>query len=212
MNASVESVVSVVSEVSVESVESVVSVVQIASVDRCKRLVGQIQNLASTEIEELFKILHESNCKYTINNNGVFINMSRLDEKTLDKIEQFIQFCSHSSGVLEKYENICNELNEGLISARTNTINQQQSKYQREKALREKPVIQTASAEDGRAEQDAESETASNLNVATATVKAVSKITSSMRFYLLKKRFSKGVGKETGLVNDLETEDYILKK
>ena len=156
--------------------------------DRIRRLVPQIQNLHQTEAEELFKILHRNNCDYTVNNNGVFINMSWLNDKILAEIEQFIHFCTHSSVILEEYENICSE----LTNEQKHTVCEKESVC----VSANKDPVPEPVATDGD-------------DVPTNIPK--SKMTSSMRFYLLKKRFSKGqVHATNAMINDLEPETYVL--
>lgn len=165
----------------------------VKEMDRCRRLVGQIQNLNHTETEELFKILHRNKCKYTVNNNGVFINMAWLSDDTLTQIEQFIQFCSHSLGVLERYENICQELNQDMQAAR---IHPPPSTHSMELPIIDATLQEKTQTDEPAAEEEEKKST----------------VSSSMRFYLLKKRFAKGCGREVGLVNDLKHENVIIKK
>lgn len=149
--------------------------------ERCKRIESMIKTLSITQLEELFKIIQSENCQYTTNNNGVFLNLTWLEEGLLDKIELFINFCDASKKELERYEDMCREL------------------YKCE----EKGVVEkeTASSEEG--ELDA---------VDKEEKRITPRVSSSMKFYLLKKKFAKV---PSGVFNSydhlLEKEPYIKK-
>ena len=159
-------------------------------VERYRRLVNRIKLLNLTETEELFKILHSQKCKYTVNNNGIFINMSWLSLKTIDDIEQFIEFCAKSSGVLAATESVRDQLNKDMIHLKTH------------------PHIETETTGDIIADDMTESD---RQEKPKDKVKQQSKITSSMRFYLLKKKFAKAY-QASGLTNELKSEPYIITK
>lgn len=152
--------------------------------ERCKRIVAAIQNLEPTEIMELFKLLHKHKCEYTRNNNGIFINLSWLSDDILDKIEQYIAFCNKSHNEVQRYESICDVLNKNFQEQpkTTDTVNQLQSSI----------LIPLSEKKAG------------------TTTATSSKLSSSMRFYLLKKRFAKQVPLMTNAKTDLNTEDYPM--
>ena len=77
---------------------------------RCKSLVMAVEKLSHTEIEELFKLIHRRRTMYTRNNNGVFLNLTWLDEDTLTCLESYVQFCTRSRTELLKFESICDVL------------------------------------------------------------------------------------------------------
>lgn len=126
-----------------------------------------MKTLSLTQIEELFKILQKNKCEYTINNNGIFLNLSWLESATLDQIELFINFCCESKKELDKYEQICRDLNDDMDVRREGggvcAVSQEEIE---EKVVEEAETIEVAK-------------------------KMVPKVSSSMRFYLLKKKFSK---------------------
>jgi NACalpha-BTF3-like transcription factor len=136
--------------------------------DRCKKIEGMMKTLSSTQLEELFKILQKNKCDYTLNNNGIFLNLSWLDSSILDQIELFIHFCNESKKELDKYEQICRDLNEDL------------------EIKREEGYVDPEEIEEEMVEQVLE-----QTNSIEAVKKMVPKISSSMKFYLLKKKFSK---------------------
>lgn len=151
--------------------------------ERCKKLVATIQQLESTEIEELFKLLHANGCHYTSNNHGVFLNLSWLTEDILQKIETYVAFCVRSRHEVQKYESICHVLNRNIqdhpkTSVRTN--------------------VEAAATVADRVDE----------KVPDKKVSASSKVSSSMKFYLLKKRFAKQNANIVTTKNDLFVESY----
>lgn len=130
--------------------------------DRYRAIESMIKSLSSTQLEELFKILYENKCEYTINNNGVFFNLARLNDEVLDKTECFVEYCIESKKELDKYESICRELNENL---------------------------------DTKKEVEIPPEEISEIDLEKTTIEVAKRIaprmSSSMRYYLLKKKFSK---------------------
>jgi hypothetical protein len=123
----------------------------------CKNIKTRISNLSQNEIEEIFKIIYKNNNNYSKNNNGVFINLSWLDMDTINKIDNYINFCIKSHNEINKYEVICNMLNDSINSKEKNDEN----------------AIE-------------------NINVdINKIIISKQKISSSMKFYLLKKKFQK---------------------
>jgi len=150
--------------------------------ERCKKIETMIKTLSMTQMEELFKILQKSKCEYTINNNGLFLNLSWIDSSILDKIELFINFCKESKKEIDRYELICKTLNDNF-----DTIRQEEKEIIAEEILEQ---------------------------VVPADVKkTIPKISSSMKFYLLKKKFSKSNINSMHYLKDrdLFKEEYLLK-
>ncbi|MFZ9317044.1 MAG: hypothetical protein ACO236_07200 [Candidatus Nanopelagicaceae bacterium] len=118
-------------------------------------------------MEELFKIFQRRKCPYTINNNGVFLNLSWLEPDILLEIENFITFCLESKKTLDQYEAIYHDLNKNFHEhISTEDIEQAVPVFELEEA-KSTPV--------------------------TETKKIMPRISSSMKYYLLKKKFSKNV-------------------
>ena len=188
-------------------------------------MVNAIRDLSKTEIDELFKLLYKDNCEYTQNNNGIFFNLSWVSEETMVKIEQFVEFCNQSNTELTKYETLCDVLNHKLYeneassSTPKETLRDKQAKNSlsrmrhRVTSVAEKPadidhepetepvaVINTEE-EEGEEEEDVEQRKGTSTS---------GKMSSSMKFYLLKKRFSKPLILTTTYENDLMTEPYIM--
>jgi hypothetical protein len=123
----------------------------------CKNIKSRISNLSQNEIEEIFKIIYKNNNNYSKNNNGIFINLSWLGMDTIIKIDNYINFCIKSHNEINKYEVICNMLNDSI-----------NSKDKQDENITE------------------------NLNLDNNKIIInKQKISSSMKFYLLKKKFQK---------------------
>uniref|UniRef100_A0A6C0LRM6 NET domain-containing protein n=1 Tax=viral metagenome TaxID=1070528 RepID=A0A6C0LRM6_9ZZZZ len=59
--------------------------------DDRKRIVKEIEGLKNdTDYIAIFEILTESENSYTQNSNGVFLNLSKVNDKTLDKINKYL--------------------------------------------------------------------------------------------------------------------------
>jgi hypothetical protein len=57
-----------------------------------KRLIEISKNLSQLEYLEIFNIIEEDNCQYSENKNGIFINLNNVNESTIDKIFNFIDY------------------------------------------------------------------------------------------------------------------------
>ena len=78
-----------------------------------KKLVTDISKLSKNEHIEIFKIIKEYTNKFTINDNGVFINLTLLDDITIKKLTDFVIFCKDNGNRLTNdEEKIKNEINE----------------------------------------------------------------------------------------------------
>lgn len=136
-------------------------------------------------MEELFKLLHANGCQYTSNNHGVFLNLSWLPEDVLQKIETYVAFCVRSRCEVKRYESLCDVLNKNI----------QQSK--KEPTVKEKEVIPSAE------------KVGLGTNAEKRTI-ATSRVSSSMKFYLLKKRYAKQSVASTTTKSDLQKESYSI--
>lgn len=148
------------------------------NIEICKFIKNNINKLCHTEIDEIFKIIHNNNSKYTQNNNGIFINLNWLDETILMQIYNYINFCLKSQSEINKYELMKNMLNDTIIN---------------KEKIEEKPEIL--------------------LNTSNNTTLLVSKnkVSSSMKFYLLKKRYlKKNIIVPSIIDNILTHEEYLI--
>jgi hypothetical protein len=71
-------------------------------------IVKQISKLSKNEHIELFKLIYKSDTKYTINNNGVFINMNNISDSILEQVVELINFCIQNTDLLNKHESYIN--------------------------------------------------------------------------------------------------------
>lgn len=124
----------------------------------CKYIQSNIDKLCQTEIDEIFKILHNNNSTYTQNNNGIFVNLNWIDKLILYEIYNYINFCLKSQTEINKYEVMKNIINDTIIN--------------KEKC------------------DDKINLNLNSQNTQTTNIKQ-NKISSSMKFYLLKKKFQK---------------------
>ena len=76
------------------------------NITKLKSLKEKIESLEKTEHQEVLKIIKRYDCKYTENNNGVFINMNKLTDNVIEEIESFLVFSDENNKMLVKRENI----------------------------------------------------------------------------------------------------------
>ena len=68
-----------------------------------KQLIKDISKLKKVEHIEIFKIFKKDNIKYTENNNGIFINISKIPDITLHKVKKFLSFYNKNNKQLNDY-------------------------------------------------------------------------------------------------------------
>ncbi len=66
------------------------------SIKRLKELRDTITELDVCEQSEVLKIIEKNNIKFTENKNGVFINMNKLSDKSIDDIENFLEYINNN--------------------------------------------------------------------------------------------------------------------
>ncbi len=74
--------------------------------DDKKTLVKEVGYLSKDEHIEIFKIIKASTDQYTKNDNGIFINLSILDDKIFDKLYKFVNFCIDNRKTLEEKDEV----------------------------------------------------------------------------------------------------------
>lgn len=67
--------------------------------------------MTRTEHEEIFKIIkdHNKSVNYSKNKNGIFFNMSSLDDHTIEEIDKFVNYCISNKKDLDDYDKKINE-------------------------------------------------------------------------------------------------------
>lgn len=138
----------------------------------CNNIKLNINNLNNNELEEIFKIIYKNNNNYTKNNNGVFINLNWLNENTLEQINNYINFCIKSHNEINKYEDICNMLNDSINNNKEEINNEINNQFNNKNNNKQK-------------------------------------VSSSMKFYLLKKKFQKQQ-LQTNIENYLTYDEVII--
>jgi len=85
-----------------------------------KKLIDICKNLTKLEYVEIFTIIKEDNCQYSENKNGIFINLSNINEYTIDKIFSFLSFIKHKKEDLIKHEEIINNVKKNIDETNKN--------------------------------------------------------------------------------------------
>jgi hypothetical protein len=149
--------------------------------ERCQHILSAVSSLSTTEMDELFKILHSTKCEYSRNNNGIFINLRWVDEDVLKQIEQFMAFCNKNRVELEKYERLRSILTENFALAAAAAIAEG-------KAARLGAIAPPAKVvNDGDDTEDA----AVEVIAAAKQIPAIVGGMTTLKFNLLKKKFAK---------------------
>ena len=74
-----------------------------------KLLFDKINSLSSTEHEEIYRVI-SSNCINTSKNkNGVFFNLSGIDDAVIEQIDTFVNYCISNKEELDEYDKRLNE-------------------------------------------------------------------------------------------------------
>jgi hypothetical protein len=75
-----------------------------------KNMKKDIAELQEDELIEVLNYIKKDNIKYTENNNGVFVNMTKLSYQTLQQIEKFIIFCQQNKKTLNNDTDFLNDI------------------------------------------------------------------------------------------------------
>lgn len=74
-----------------------------------KLLFNNINKLSSTEHEEIYRMVTESDANVSKNKNGVFFNLSSISNETVKKIDAFVSYCLSNQDELDEYDKRLNE-------------------------------------------------------------------------------------------------------
>ena len=92
-----------------------------------KKLIEISKNLTKIEYFEIFNIITDDQCQYSENKNGIFINLSNVSEKTIDRIFEFINFVKHKKEDLIKHEEYLTyfkkNISENIVEKNNNSMN-----------------------------------------------------------------------------------------
>jgi hypothetical protein len=162
-------------------------------IDLCKTIQANVSKLTDNENLELFKIILDTDANYTKNNNGVFLNLNWIDEELLNKMNNYIIFCIKSQNEISKYELMKTLLND--------SINTKENNEEIENTSNDKENINI----------DADNNVPLLNGLSANITNQKQKFSSSMKFYLLKKKFMKQNNNyNVCLENDLTYEDYLI--
>merc|ERR1711916_67780 len=73
-------------------------------IQKKKKLIEMTNNLTKIEYIEILNIIEEDKCNYSSNTNGVFINLTNVENNTIDKIFSFLKFTKQKKEELEEKE------------------------------------------------------------------------------------------------------------
>jgi hypothetical protein len=199
-------------------------------IDLCKTIQMNVSKLTESENLELFKIILDTKANYTKNNNGIFLNLNWIEEELLVKINNYILFCIKSQNEISKYELMKTLLNEDMSSGGdciTRNSCEATAANATTDTFKDTGAATAATAATADASKDAATSatidntagggsTSSGTDSSGQVIAASStipkqKFSSSMKFYLLKKKFMKqNTCYNACLENDLSYEDYLI--
>ena len=76
----------------------------VMNVSEIKDIKSRIEDLNDTESLEVLKIIQSDSINYSENKNGIFVNMTKLQNETLLKLSDFVNFCHQNKKSLEEDE------------------------------------------------------------------------------------------------------------
>lgn len=74
-----------------------------------KALLDKINTLSSTEHEEIYRIINTHSISVSKNKNGIFFNLSAIDDEVVKKIHMFVDYCLSNKEKLDEYDKKLNE-------------------------------------------------------------------------------------------------------
>jgi hypothetical protein len=207
-------------------------------IDICKTIQMNVSKLTESENLELFKIILDTNANYTKNNNGIFLNLNWIEEDLLIKINNYILFCIKSQNEISKYELMKTLLNDS-INTKDNNSNEDASlgkscvncsclesvnRHEGDSSCNGNKCGNGNNDEcsnkcsgvdgvnSGKVGDNTIGNTDNSIQVSVAnSINPKQKFSSSMKFYLLKKKFMKqNTNYSNCLENDLTYEDYLI--
>ena len=69
-----------------------------------KLLMQKVQELGTTEHEEIFKLLKMKDFEHSINKNGVFVNLTHMSDEVFHMLNNFVNFCIDNKSTLDEYD------------------------------------------------------------------------------------------------------------
>ena len=74
------------------------------SYDLRKQLLEDLKMLNKSEQEEIFRILKLNDGIYSENSNGIFFDLTKLNESLFEKLVKFVEFCKNNRKEFESRE------------------------------------------------------------------------------------------------------------
>lgn len=74
-----------------------------------KLLFDKINSLSSTEHEEIYRVISTHSINTSKNKNGVFFNLSGIDDDVIQQIDTFVNYCISNKQELDEYDKRLNE-------------------------------------------------------------------------------------------------------
>ena len=72
--------------------------------EKRKQLLEDLKILNKTEQQEIYRILKVNNAIFTENSNGIFFDISKLNEDVFEIINKFLDFCKNNRKNFESRE------------------------------------------------------------------------------------------------------------
>lgn len=179
-----------------------------------RQILERINSLTSTEHEEIFNILQRLNVtNFTSNKNGIFFNLSTLNDSEIEEIDKFVDFSINNKKDLDEYDKKLNEckINTNIINLDLKAI--AESKPTEGHSISALPIRDFATIH---LEQAVDAKNAQKI------VNFIEKITTdrcgkkkiNVKFHNAKKKYSKKVLSDSKFEceysNDLLFEEYLI--
>lgn len=87
---------------------------QIIKIKNLLNIKNQISKLNQSQYNEIYKIIETNNENYSKNKNGVMFDLLKLQDKTINKIESFINYIQNNNELFETNEIIKNNLKNNI--------------------------------------------------------------------------------------------------
>ena len=123
---------------------------------------NEIEKCSTIEYQEIYNIIKKSDSNYSKNINGVFIDLQKLDKDVIEQVYNYITFCTKLNKNIIDYETIKNEIIQ----------NNFQFNQEEEDTLDNDEIIEESTEE-------------------TVVPIIKNKVSSTMKFYILKKKLTK---------------------
>lgn len=82
----------------------------------------KIEQLSKKQQVEVLKIIMKLDISFSENNNGIFFNLSGLDQQQLLQINNYINYVSDQEEALQEFENVKNELSETFFNNENKSV------------------------------------------------------------------------------------------